>query len=84
GLVTKYEGWEFLGAVLDDEEVCRGIVAQNLTTMEIESFRSDAVIMATGGPGIVFGKSTNSMINTGSAASIVYQQGAHYANGEFI
>ncbi|BBP91368.1 hypothetical protein BsIDN1_49860 [Bacillus safensis] len=69
---------------LDDEEVCRGIVAQNLTTMEIESFRSDAVIMATGGPGIVFGKSTNSMINTGSAASIVYQQGAHYANGEFI
>ncbi|MDM5299002.1 succinate dehydrogenase flavoprotein subunit [Bacillus pumilus] len=84
GLVTKYEGWEFLGAVLDDEEVCRGIVAQNLTTMEIESFRSDAVIMATGGPGIVFGKSTNSMINTGSAASIVYQQGANYANGEFI
>ncbi|WWL78211.1 succinate dehydrogenase flavoprotein subunit [Bacillus altitudinis] len=84
GLVTKYEGWEFLGAVLDDEEVCRGIVAQNLTTMEIESFRSDAVIMATGGPGIVFGKSTNSMINTGSAALIVYQQGAHYANGEFI
>lgn len=84
GLVTKYEGWEFLGAVLDEEEVCRGIVAQNLTTMEIESFRSDAVIMATGGPGIVFGKSTNSMINTGSAASIVYQQGAHYANGEFI
>ncbi|KMK70163.1 succinate dehydrogenase flavoprotein subunit [Bacillus safensis] len=84
GLVTKYEGWEFLGAILDDEEVCRGIVAQNLTTMEIQSFRSDAVIMATGGPGIVFGKSTNSMINTGSAASIVYQQGAHYANGEFI
>ncbi len=24
------------------------------------------------------------MINTGSAASIVYQQGAMYANGEFI
>ncbi|WP_353855012.1 succinate dehydrogenase flavoprotein subunit [Bacillus sp. Bos-x628] len=84
GLVTKYEGWEFLGVVLDDEQVCRGIVAQNLTTMEIESFRSDAVIMATGGPGIIFGKSTNSMINTGSAASIVYQQGAYYANGEFI
>lgn len=84
GLVTKYEGWEFLGAVLDDDRTCRGIVAQNLTNMQIESFRSDAVIMATGGPGIIFGKSTNSMINTGSAASIVYQQGAYYANGEFI
>lgn len=84
GLVTKYEGWEFLGIVQDDEGRCRGIVAQNLTTMEIRSFRSDAVIMATGGPGIIFGKSTNSVINTGSAASIVYQQGAYYANGEFI
>ncbi|MDQ0161146.1 succinate dehydrogenase flavoprotein subunit [Bacillus alveayuensis] len=84
GLVTKYEGWEFLGIIQDDEGRCRGIVAQNLTTMEIQSFRSDAVIMATGGPGIIFGKSTNSVINTGSAASIVYQQGAYYANGEFI
>ena len=44
----------------------RGIVAQNMTTSEIKSFGSDAVIMATGGPGIIFGKTTNSMINTGS------------------
>ena len=84
GLVTKYEGWEFLGAVVDDEGICRGVVAQNLTSMEIKSFAGDAVIMATGGPGIIFGKSTNSVINTGSAASIVYQQGVYYANGEFI
>ncbi len=33
---------------------------------------------------VSFCKTTNSMINTGSAASIVYQQGAIYANGEFI
>ncbi|WP_456273825.1 succinate dehydrogenase flavoprotein subunit [Bacillus sp. AK031] len=84
GLVNKYEGWEFLGVMVDDEGVARGIVAQDLKTMEIKSFPADAVIMATGGPGIIFGKSTNSVINTGSAASIVYQQGAYYANGEFI
>ncbi|MGF3103935.1 MULTISPECIES: succinate dehydrogenase flavoprotein subunit [Rossellomorea] len=84
GLVNKFEGWEFLGVVVDDEGVARGIVAQNLQTMEIKSFAADAVIMATGGPGIIFGKSTNSVINTGSAASIVYQQGAYYSNGEFI
>ncbi len=84
GLITKYEGWEFLGLVLDEQGVGKGITAQNMTTMEIKSFRADAVIMATGGPGIIFGKSTNSVINTGSAASIVYQQGAYYANGEFI
>ncbi len=84
GLVQKYEHWEFLGVILDEEGVCRGIRAQNLRTMEIKAFPGDAVIMATGGPGIIFGKSTNSVINTGSAASIVYQQGAKYANGEFI
>ena len=84
GLVNKYEHWEFLGAVLDDEGVCRGIVAQDLRSEEIKAFRADAVIMATGGPGIIFGKTTNSVINTGSAASIVYQQGVPYANGEMI
>ncbi|MDG5786921.1 succinate dehydrogenase flavoprotein subunit [Evansella sp. AB-P1] len=84
GLVTKYEGWEFLHAILDDDGVCRGITAQNLQTAEMESFRADAVILATGGPGIIFGKSTNSMINTGYAAAAVYEQGAYYANGEFI
>lgn len=84
GLVTKYEGWEFLGIVKDEDNTARGIIAQNLTTAEIQSFGADAVIMATGGPGIIFGKTTNSMINTGSAASIVYQQGVKYANGEFI
>ncbi|GEN82296.1 succinate dehydrogenase flavoprotein subunit [Sporosarcina luteola] len=84
GLVQKYEHWEFLGVILDDEGICRGIKAQNMKSMEIKAFPGDAVIMATGGPGIIFGKSTNSVINTGSAASIVYQQGAKYANGEFI
>jgi succinate dehydrogenase / fumarate reductase flavoprotein subunit len=84
GLVTKYEGWEFLSAVVDDEGICRGVVAQNLKNSEIHTFVADAVILATGGPGIVFGKSTNSVINTGTAAAAVYQQGVYYANGEFI
>ncbi|MGM8215539.1 succinate dehydrogenase flavoprotein subunit [Bacillaceae bacterium W0354] len=84
GLVTKYEGWEFLSAVLDEEGRSRGVVAQDLSSHEIKVFSADAVIIATGGPGIIFGKSTNSVINTGSAASALYQQGAIYANGEFI
>ncbi len=84
GAVKKYEGWEFLSAVIDDQGICRGCIAQNLATMEIREFRGDAVIIATGGAGMIFGKSTNSIINTGSAASIVYQQGASFANGEFV
>jgi len=84
GKVTKYEGWEMLSLVLDDHQVCRGLVAMDLQTLELKSFAADAVIMATGGPGLIFGKSTNSMTCTGSATSACYQQGARYANGEFI
>lgn len=84
GLVKKYEYWDFLGIVLDDAGTCRGITAQNLRSAEIVSFPADAVILATGGPGIIFGKTTNSIINTGTAASAAYQQGVIYANGEFI
>ncbi|MEX2416075.1 MAG: succinate dehydrogenase flavoprotein subunit [Paenibacillaceae bacterium] len=84
GLVQKYEHWEFVSAVIDDEGACRGITAQDLRSMEFHVFKADAVILATGGPGIIFGKTTNSVINTGTAASAVYQQGVYYANGEFI
>jgi succinate dehydrogenase / fumarate reductase flavoprotein subunit len=52
--------------------------------MEIRVFPADAVCLATGGNGVLFGKSTLSMVCTGTAASAVYQQGAIYANGEFI
>lgn len=83
GLVTKYEGWDFTGLIMHEGRVA-GCTAQNLHTMEFKAFKSDVVMMATGGNGMIFGKSTNSVINTGSAAAIVYQQGAKYANGEFI
>ena len=84
GRVRKFETWEFVSAIIDDGGVCRGIVALDLRRMQVQAFVADAVALATGGPGVVFGRSTNSTVNTGTAASAVYQQGAYYANGEFI
>ncbi len=84
GKVTKYEGWEFLSAVLDANGVCRGICAMDLRSMEVRTFAADAIVVCTGGNGAIFGKSTNSVVCTGSAQSALYQQGAYYANGEFI
>jgi len=84
GKVRKFEHWEMVSLVLDDAEVCRGLIAMNLQTLELKAFPADAVIVATGGPGLIFGKSTNSMVCTGSAVAACYQQGAKYANGEFI
>jgi len=83
-MVRKLEFWDFLSLVQDEQGVTRGLVAQDIKSMTIRAFPADAVCLATGGPGIVFGRSTNSVINTGTAASAVYQQGACYANGECI
>jgi succinate dehydrogenase flavoprotein subunit len=84
GKVKKYEHWEFLSAVLDGNRVCRGICAMDLWSMEVRTFPADAIIICTGGIGAIFGKSTNSVVCTGSAQSALYQQGCYYANGEFI
>ncbi len=84
GLVEKREGYEFVGLIKDSKEACRGIVAQNLRTMEVESYPADAVVVCTGGNGLVFGRSTNSIINSGSPVSLCYQQGVHYGNPEMV
>lgn len=87
GKVTKYEFWEFLWPVIheiDGVRRCVGIVAQDLRTMQVRSFRASAVAIATGGCGLIFGKSTNSISCTGAAAARCYQAGAWYANGEMI
>src|SRR5947208_3146782 len=82
-LVTKYEFWEFLWPVIHDGR-CVGIVAQDMRTMQIRAFRADAVVMATGGNGLIFGKSTMSVICTGGALARCYQAGAKYGNPEFM
>src|ERR1700756_1618224 len=84
GKVKKYEGFTFLSAVRDDAGMCRGIAAMDLRSLEVKIFPADAVIFCTGGIGAIFGRSTNSVVCTGSAQSALFQQGVDYANGEFI
>jgi succinate dehydrogenase / fumarate reductase flavoprotein subunit len=84
GKVKKWEFWDFLGPVLDDAGHCRGAVCQDLVTMQFRAFPADAVVLATGGCGLLYGRSTMSMVCTGSAVSRAYRAGAWYGNGEFI
>jgi succinate dehydrogenase / fumarate reductase, flavoprotein subunit len=83
GRINKYEFWEFLWPVIENDQ-CVGIVAQDMRTMQIRAFRGDAVVMATGGNGLIFGKSTMSVICTGGALSRCYQAGAKFGNPEMI
>ncbi|MEM7682551.1 MAG: FAD-binding protein [Planctomycetota bacterium] len=84
GLVAKHEFWEFLWPIVDADGACKGIVAQDMRTMEIKAFRADAVVVATGGNGLLFGKSTMSVICTGGAAARCYQAGAWLGNPEMV
>jgi succinate dehydrogenase / fumarate reductase, flavoprotein subunit len=84
GQVKKWEFWDFLAPVIDEAGRCRGAVCQDLVTMQFKAFPADAVVLATGGNGLIYGRSTMSMVCTGSAVSRAYRAGAWYGNGEFI
>ncbi len=82
--VEKFEHHEFLRLVRDENGVARGIVMMDLHKLELTHLKGDAVVIATGGSGVIFKRSTNSTICTGAANGRLYMQGMTYANGEFI
>ncbi|MFI0434416.1 MAG: succinate dehydrogenase flavoprotein subunit [Parachlamydiaceae bacterium] len=84
GRVERFESHEFMRLVLDEKGVARGIVVMDLFNMKLSVLKADAVVMATGGIGVIFKKSTNSTFCTGAANGRLFKQGMRYANGEFI
>lgn len=84
GLVEKFENHEFMRLIVDSEGYSRGIVLMDNFNMNLEVLKANAVVIATGGPGLIFKKSTNSTFCTGAANGRLYKQGMKYANGEFI
>lgn len=82
--VKKHERHEFIRLITDNEGRCRGCIVLDLFNMTLQVMRADAVVIATGGPGVIFRKSTNSTFCTGAANARLYMQGMRYANGEFI
>ncbi|MFT5317102.1 MAG: succinate dehydrogenase / fumarate reductase flavoprotein subunit [Chlamydiales bacterium] len=84
GTVEKYEHHEFMRLILDSNNIARGVVIMDLFNQKLGILKADAVVIATGGPGLIFKKSTNSTFCTGAANGRLFMQGMHYANGEFI
>jgi L-aspartate oxidase len=71
-----------LGFVSEDR--CLGLYVLNEATGEVEAFRSDRVILATGGCGRVYLYTTNPSIATGDGVAMAWRAGASVANMEFI
>ncbi len=81
--VKVYEEFFVTDLVVVDG-VCRGVVAMDLTSGDFFEIRAKAVILATGGAGRVFFKSTNSLISTGDGMALAYRAGAPLEDMEFV
>jgi succinate dehydrogenase flavoprotein subunit len=75
--------WMLLELIVKDK-ICQGAVVMNLQNGEIETITAKSVILATGGAGKIYGKSTNAMINTGSGMMIANRAGIALKDMEFI
>lgn len=79
GTVTMYARHEMLDIVNIDGK-CRGIIARNLITGELERHFGHAVLLCSGGYGNVFFLSTNAMGSNVTAAWKAHKKGAFFGN----
>ena len=83
GTVNRLLGRQFHSAFIRDGK-CYGALLYNETTRAVETVFADAVVMATGGQNLLFGKTTGSTLCNGYAVGKLYEQGARLKNLEFI
>lgn len=79
GNVAMYTRHEMLDVVVIDGK-CRGIIARNLVTGELERHFGHAVLLCTGGYGNVFYLSTNALGSNVTAAWKAHKKGAFMGN----
>ncbi len=74
----------FVTSLIQDEGRCVGCTALEILTGEVHAFVAKAVLMATGGFGRIFNKSTNALINTGDGQALALRAGAPLKDMEFV
>lgn len=83
GTVTLHTHEEMLDLIVKDG-VARGIVTRNLKTGEVRAETAHAVVLATGGYGNVFHKSTLAKNSNVTAAWRAVRRGAYFASPSYI
>jgi succinate dehydrogenase / fumarate reductase flavoprotein subunit len=81
--VDFYFEWFAWELVKDDKRV-RGVVAFDMRNMLPVFFKAKAVVIASGGMGMLYRHSTNSYINTGDGYAMALRAGAALKDPEFI
>lgn len=82
--ILIYRKTQAVDLLIDSENVCKGVIVFDKTTKEYETIFSSAVIIATGGAGQVYSRTTNPLIATGDGIALAYRAGATIQNMEFI
>jgi len=81
--IRIYSEW-LVTRLIVDKDSCAGFVAMNTADSKLESFRSKATILATGGYGRIYQRSTNAIINRGFGISLAYTAGVPLQDMEFV
>ncbi|MDD1719208.1 MAG: FAD-dependent oxidoreductase [Methanoregulaceae archaeon] len=63
---------------------CLGCTALDIATGDVAGFSSGAILLATGGFGRIFERSTNALINTGDGVALALRAGARLKDMEFV
>ena len=82
-IINRLLGVQFHSALIKDNK-CYGALLYNEKERKTETIYADAVVIATGGQNVLFGKTTGSMQCDGYVAAKLYEQGACLKNLEFI
>ena len=75
---------DFIITEKDGKKRCEGIVTRNLITGELVPFTGHAVVLATGGYGNVYHKTTLAKNSNASAIMRAYEHGAYLASPAFV
>lgn len=81
--IPVYEEF-FVTSLVRDSGRCIGCTAIEIMTGHVHGFAAKAVLMATGGFGRIFNKSTNALINTGDGQALALRAGVQLKDMEFV
>ncbi len=81
--IDFYNEWFALDLLKDDKKIV-GLVAMEMKSMEPTFFKAKAIVMATGGMGMLYAHSTNAYINTGDGYGMALRAGAALKDPEFV
>ncbi|MFX1573355.1 MAG: FAD-binding protein [Promethearchaeota archaeon] len=81
--VTFFNEYFLIDLIKVDNSIT-GLISLNIATGELVIFRAPYVILATGGFGRIYKRSTNSVINTGDGVGAAFRIGVPMQDCEFV